>query len=223
VARSRRRLIWILVGLVLLATLGLLALRLASGHVPKFYRDAIRRDAPASHRSSDQMLQRATALASDLKRGGRWQAVFTAEEINGWLAVDFVENHADSLPPGFRDPRVAIEPGRLMLACRYHRGIIDSVLWMSVEPYLIQPGVLAIRIREVRAGWLPVSMQQVLDAIDEAVRRSDLKIEWRQADSDPVAVVSLPPQRQSGEEFTLDTLRLSQDKIALAGTSRKRK
>jgi hypothetical protein len=219
----RRRLIWIVMGLVVLAALGLLAVGHAAGHVPKFYQAAMQVDVAASRRSSDRMLQQGTALASDLKRGGRWQAAFTAAEINGWLAVDLVENHSGSLPPGLRAPRVAIEPGRLMVACRYQHGLINSVLSMSVEPYLIRPGKLAIRIRQLRAGWLPIPMQHVLDAIDEAVRRSDLRIEWRQADSDPVAVVSLPPQRQSGEEFTLDALRLAQDKISLAGTSRKGK
>jgi len=207
----------------LLAALGVVVLYRAARHVPEFYQEAVKVDGAVRRRASDRMLQRATGLASDLKRGGRWQAVFTAEEINGWLAVDLVENHADSLPPGVQDPRAAIEPDRLMLACRYQSGIVASVLSMSVEPYLIRPSVLAIRIRKVRAGRLPVPMQQVLDGIDEAVRRSDLKIEWRQADSDPVAVVSLPPQREAGEEFTLDVLRLTKGKITLGGTSGKKK
>lgn len=211
-----RRLTAIVVLLVVLAVVAAVALWQAARHVPDFYSQALNADAAGQREASDRMLQKAAALASDLKRAGHWQAVFTADEINGWLAVDLVENYGGSLPPGVEAPRVVISPGQIMLGCRYRRALVDSVLWMAVEPYLVRPGVVAIRIRKVRAGWLPVPLQEVLDAIDQAVRQSDLRIEWRQADADPVAEISLPPQ-MAGEGFTLDKFQVFEGKIVAGG------
>ncbi|MHC4177777.1 MAG: hypothetical protein ACYSWU_09725, partial [Planctomycetota bacterium] len=112
----------ILGGLLLLIAAGLCWLYWASQQEPEFYRQAIRVDPSVQKQASDQMLQRAAALGSDVAKEGQWQALFTAEQINGWLAVDFAENFPDALPESFRDPRVEIRPGRMTLAGRLTRG-----------------------------------------------------------------------------------------------------
>ncbi len=50
---------------------------------------------------------------------GHWSAVFTDEQINGWLAADLPEKFPQLLPPEIQDPRVVFAPGQLQLACRY--------------------------------------------------------------------------------------------------------
>jgi hypothetical protein len=110
-----------------------------------------------------------------------------------------------------------------MLGCGYHWGVFHSVLWLEVEPYLAGRNAVAIRIRHMRAGRLPVPMRGVLSSIDEAVRQADLRIEWSQSGGDPVAVISLPPQRDpSGNQFTLDALRVSDGKLFASGTNKGR-
>jgi hypothetical protein len=222
VAHPLRLAVFALAGLVLLAAVVGTALYFAAGHVPPFYRQAIQVEAAVHRQGSDRMLQRSTALASDLKRGGRWAALFTTEEINGWLAVDLVENHRGSLPRGIAAPRVAIDRGRVMLGCRYRLGFLRTVLWLEVEPYLTGPNAVAFRIHQIHAGWLPVPMQQVLASIDEAVRQADLRIEWSQSHGNPVALVSLPPHREAQNRFTLDALRLTEGKLYASGTSKSR-
>jgi hypothetical protein len=76
---------------------------------------------------------------------------------------------------------------------------------------------LAIRIRSARAGAIPVSLSQFLRAISDAARRAKVKIEWRQADGDPVAILSLTPAGGSDKRVLLETLRLGDGKISLAG------
>ena len=65
---------------------------------------------------------------------GRWQALFTAEQINGWMAVDLARNFPNTLPPGVVDPRVDIRPEGVTVACRYLEGAVatteDSSLGM---------------------------------------------------------------------------------------------
>lgn len=212
------------VGLLLVAAAGLFVVWRASRQVPEFYQEAIHGDPEVQAEASDAMLQRATTLASDLKQEGRWEASFTADQINGWLAVDLVKNHSGQLPPSVSDPRVAIEPDRLTVACRFHEGAVDSVLSLSVDVYLPEPNVVAVRIHQARAGALPLPLDSVLDRISEAARRSDLRIKWRQADGDPVAFISLPPPRGPADDLVeIDTLRLGDGEVYVAGTTERRK
>jgi hypothetical protein len=206
-------------GLLLLAAAGLFLVWKASRHVPDFYQEAVRGDPAALGEASDEMIRRATVLSSDLNQEGRWEATFTADEINGWLAVDLVENHPGQLPPAMSDPRVAIEPDGLTLACRFKQGYVDTVLSLTVDAYLAEPNVVALRIRKARAGSLPLPLSAVLKRIDEAARRSRLGINWRQADGDPVAYLSLPSSDGQKEVVQIDTVRLDKGEIYVAGST----
>jgi hypothetical protein len=209
--------------LVLLIAAGLGGLYWALKQQPNFYRRAIQVDPSLQKKASDQMLQRAAALRSDLEKEGRWQALFTAQQINGWLAVDLVENYPDVLPGSFQDPRVQIQPDRMTLACRLKRGTLDGVVTLTVEPYLVEPNVLALRIRGARAGLVPMPLAEILDAVSEAAGQMDLHLRWRRADGDPVALISFSPLRtQDGEFVQIETLQLSEGEIYLAGTTRPR-
>jgi len=210
-------------GLLLVIAAGLCGLYWAFKQQPDFYRQAIQVDSSLQKKASDQMLQRAAALRSDLEQEGRWQALFTAEQLNGWLAVDLVENYPDMLPESFRDPRVEIQPDRMTLACRLKRGTLDGVVTLTVEPYLVEPNVLALRIRRARAGLVPMPLAEILDAVSEAAGRMDLHLRWRRAGGDPVALISFPPPRtQDGKLVQIETLQLSEGEIYLAGTTRPR-
>jgi len=224
VMRKRvRTALFICCGLLPVLGAGLFALYLAWRQVPDFYLQAIDVDPVRQQRASDQMLQRATALYSDVEKGGRWEALFTAEQINGWLAVDLVENHPRALPRSLRDPRVAIDPQRMTLACRMRRGKTDSVVTLTVEPYLPEPNVLAVRICRARAGLLPLPLDGILDSIRETAGRADVHLRWQQADGDPVALISIPPTHgKEGKPVRIETLRLGKGEIYLAGTTGQR-
>ena len=210
-------------GLLLVGVVVLLLVWRASQQVPEFYRQVIRGDAAAQAEASHEMIHRATALASDLEQEGRWQATFSAEQLNGWLAVDLVENHPGQLPSAVSDPRVAIEPDRLSLACRFRQGRFNTVLSLALDAYLAEPNVVAVRIRTARAGSLPMPLEGVVTQISEAVQRAGLRIQWRQADGDPVAMISIPPQSNAqGKRVEIDTFRLGQGEVHVAGTTDRR-
>ena len=122
----------------------------------------------------DQFVVQATALASDLHRPGHWQSLFTADQINAWLALELATNYPDLLPDELQrsasfDPR----PNEATIACRYESGDMAAVLSLTVDAYLHEPNVLALRIRRARAGALPVPLAQVLDSISHAARRAE--------------------------------------------------
>jgi hypothetical protein len=216
--------LWISLALLSAALLVLLCLYLASQYEPPFYREALDADPAEQEKASDQMLQQATALASALKKTGRWESVITADQINGWLAVDMVKNHPNALPPTLCDPRVIIDPDAITVACRFEQSGQSSVISLTVEPYMSELNVLALRIVKARAGLLPMPLGKLFDHITQAAHDMQLHLEWRQSGGHPVALLTLPAAEDDGRQVRIETLRLSDGEIYLAGrTEQKQK
>jgi hypothetical protein len=223
-SRRLRITLWIGFGIPAVLIVGLICVFLALRYVPKFYRDALAVEPETQEKGSDQMLQRTATLVSDVRKPGKWHTRFTAEQINGWLAVDFVKNHLATLPPQFSNPRVAIDSDGIILACRYEGGIVSTVLTLTVEPYLPDENVLALRIVRVRAGLVPMPLGKVLDGISDAARRSEWRIAWRQSGGDPVALLSAPPP-DNAEDLTvkIEAISLGKGEILVSGASERKK
>ena len=158
----------------------LLGVYLAARHEPAFYREVLTTGRPTLEKGSDRMLRKAAALGSVPARPGRWEIRITADEINGWLAVDLPKNHPQALPPTIRDPRVVIHPDEMTIACRFRQNGVDSILSLAIQPYLGQlgnvpgkagPSVLAVRIIRARAGLLPLPLDRVLGGLSQAAPR----------------------------------------------------
>ena len=214
------RLSLIAVVILLAVGAGVLGVYRASQHVPEFYEHALTGDPKAAEDASDEMIEQAAALASDIRKGGQWEAVFTAEQINGWLAVDLERNYPDLLPSSLSDPRVAIEPDQMWIACRLTRRNLKSVVSMAADVYLAEPNVIALRIRRARAGIVPLPLDTVLDKISQKASDLDLDIQWRQAEGDPVVEISIPPPRDEDDKAVrIEALRLGKGKLYLSGST----
>lgn len=188
---------------------------------PEFYRLALAHEPAKLEVASDEMLQHSTALASDVREVGPWQALFTAEQINGWLAVDLPQNHPDFLPAEISEPRVLFKPSRVTLGCRLEQAGITTVASLEVEAYMAQPNVLAVRFCKARAGAVPVPLAPILERCSAAAAASNLRLEWQQASGDPVALITLATRHEPGTEFFLERLELRDGALYLAGRTEK--
>lgn len=220
-SRRIRLILLVLGGLAALIVLALLGLYAAARHEPAFYRKALEIEPAVLEKASGRMIQQSTALVSAVKKEGHWEALFTAEQINGWLAVDMVKNHPRALPAGLHDPRVAIDSKQITVACRFERGGTHGVLTLTVEPYVPEPNMVALRIVKARAGLLPVPLNRVLKGLSQAARNMQLQLQWRQAGGDPVAMLSLPPADH--HPVQIESLRLGEGEIYVEGTTREAK
>lgn len=209
----------VVAALAIVAVAGLLVWTyLATQQVPEFYRQATAADGPKEEQASDEMLQRATALVNDARREGRWEAVFSEAQINGWLAVDLEQNHGELLPAGVSDPRVHIAPDGAVLACRWQEGKVSTVLSLELGIYLADRGKLAMRIKAARAGDLPLPLDQVVQAVNRSAADLNAPVEWFEADGDPVAAVALPmPSGDEGAKVLVDALELRDGQVYVAG------
>ena len=147
---------------------------------------------------------------------GDWEAQFTAEQINGYLAVDLVKQFPELAAPEIRDPRIELRSGGATLAFRYEGPAASSVVSLAVEAYLAEPNVVALRIRQARAGVLPLPLDDVLEAISRAAAAADVNLRWRQTDGDPVALVTFksPP---GGPRLAIEKLDLREGLLYVAG------
>jgi len=217
VMSKRARLLWIAFGLGAVIGLFLLSLFLASRHVPKFYRKALDVDPKKQADAGKRMLQQIAALGGAIQQDLPWEAVLTAEEINGWLSADLAKSFPNALPPNFRNPRVAIDRNGVTIACLGELDHSWSVVNLTVEPYMAKPDVLALKIVNVRAGLLPVPMKQVLDQLSRLAQRLDLHIEWRQANGAPVALLSMPANQKTKRSLHIESLKLDEGQISISG------
>ena len=97
-------------------------------------------------------------------------------------------------------------------------GIVSTVLTLTVEPYVPEENVLALRIVRVRAGLVPMPLEKVLDGISDAARRSEWRLEWRQSGGDPVALLSAPPPDNERDlAVKIETIRLGKGDIFVSG------
>ena len=187
--------------------------------VPDFYHEAVTRDPHEQQEPRDQFVAQATLLASDLHRTGRWQSLFTEEQINAWMALELAAHYPELLPKELHDPRVLIRDKEITAACRFENNEMAAVLSLTMDAYLQNTHTLALRIRRARAGALPVPLGQILDTFSQVARQLDLRLEWRKIQGDPVALISFASGGHSpSDEFRLQAIELRNGELFLSGT-----
>jgi hypothetical protein len=192
----------------------------ATKHEPQFYRQALEVDRTKHAVAGDQLEKNVLDLHNEVRRAGRWEAVFTQSQVNGWLAVDLPEKFGKSVPKTISDPRVRIDERAIHIAARYDDGKVESVVSLVLSAHLTnEPNEIAVRIEKARAGLLPLPLKKFLDKIRASAKSAELDLRWAQADGDPVAIVRLPEEHPEygGRIVRIDTLELRDGEVYVAG------
>jgi hypothetical protein len=223
---SVRRHLKLAIGLALLPLLLLavaaLVLYRGTQHVPEFYRQTL---APAASpqqqiEAGDNFERQVLELHNATAKPGRWDAEFTDEQVNAWLAAFLPRNHPHALPADVREPRVKLSPRSAQVAWRQRHGWLETVISLQADVYLTdQPNQIAIQVRAVRAGWVPLPLAEIVDGVSTAARDGGLDLTWSQHEGDPVALLRVPVRHPQYEhrELHLDTLELEDGKLRLSG------
>jgi hypothetical protein len=218
VRRSLRTICLACGGLLLLAGGMGVAVYHASQQVPDFYEQALAADVVRQEVASRQMLQQATSLVSETQKPGVWQAEFSDEQINGWLAVDLEQKHPDALPQQVSDPRVAIRPDGARIGWRWNTEGLSTVFWLDMDVYLAQPNVLALVIRGAQAGTVPLPLSRVLDEVTRVASSLELQVSWVESDGHPTALLKIPPPEEEDDKAVIvEDVELRDGSIYLSG------
>jgi hypothetical protein len=157
--------------------------------------------------ASTEMFNRSQRLLQQTKKpGGAWKAVFTAEQINGFLAVDLPKQLQGAVRQQVQDPRVVIEGDHVTLYCRVEHPNLSAVVSIEVEPFVpAERDTVGLRVVSVNAGSLPLPLGKVQALLAQAASQSSIPLRWSEEDGDPVALITLPTTKQ-GRQVELETL-----------------
>jgi len=206
------------VALLIVLVAALWAAYQAVRRVRPFYQQALQLDAQELKRGSREMESRAAALYSDTQQPGRWQAVFTDEQINGWLSVQLAQSHADQLPEGVREPRVAISPEAVTLGFRTSLGGTETVVTVDAAAFVTDSGAIAVRLASVHAGTLPLPVLQVADEIATACQGLSLPVRWTRLEGQPVAMIDVQGNASAdGRQIVIDSIELGEGSLYVEG------
>jgi hypothetical protein len=186
-------------------------------HVPEFYSQALSVGEAELQKSNREMLRRTAALNNDLKRSGKWQALFTDRQINGWLAVDVPKNHPDLLPPEVNSPRVHITVDGVFAGAQFD-GEVSAVVSVEFAVRLTATNILAVRIKKARIGDVPWPLDRAVDEVVTAAASWGFVVEQTHSDGDPLLLVTLPHDLHDGRRrVLLEHLELRDGEVFVSG------
>ncbi len=190
--------------------------------VPEFYAQATK-NLPEDTAAENLRLQRdVRQLQEDAAHPGSWDAAFTDRQINAWLIQELPKKLPQLLAKGVSDPRIVIEEGRLLLAARYLHKRIDTVVSMEIHVELTeQPNMLAIKVKNLCAGALPIPLDRCLKGITREAAKGDIDIRWDLTNNGPVALVNVPSKHPKYvvNPVVVESVALTAGRLELAGHS----
>ena len=187
-------------------------------HEPSFYREMVRLPRAKREAKAKRFVSHSLQLRNDICNEPEWEAVFTDEEVNAWLAEDLVTYFADQLPPEVHEPRVLFEMDRVTLAFVLDDRPVKSVVWVVARPRVPRENVLELTIEKIRAGMLPVPADRVLDRIVGVARGQGLDVSWKREGKLPVATIRYTPH-EGRDDVKLERVQIHKGEIRLAGRS----
>ncbi len=185
---------------------------------PSYYRAIVSLPRAQSELKAKHFVAQSLQLRNDICNEPTWEAVFSDQEVNAWLAEDLVTHFADQLPPEVHDPRVLFETNRVILAFQLEKSGIQSVISVVARPRVPEGNTVELTLEKIRAGILPVPADNVLDHIIDHARRHGVDVQWRKQDGYPVVVLRYTPNL-SRDDVQLEELDIRNGQIRLAGHS----
>lgn len=178
---------WVLIaaGVLSVALLVVLASGwLAFQHIPSWY-DPPRVTASDLPRVRSSLPRTYQAFTDAVVGGGRFEFELSSRTLNEWIAArgHLWPDSGEVVPQWFAEPVVAFEEDRIILAGRYERGELRTVV--SVHLRLdVREDAIVVRVEKLASGSLKVPRDAVIDVLKERIdalrsRRKSLPDSWR--------------------------------------------
>lgn len=217
---------WLLGGLAICAVILVVGGRLiwALYQVPEFYAKAaaaLPTNPQQRKQAAKQLVQETTNLVNSIQHQPRWSAEFQQADVNSWLTEELtLEKYSELLPEDIRDPRVVIESSAIQVGFQMKYKAWTGIASVRVRPWVTKEHQLALEIEQIRAGLVPIPLQETLRQLSKRLEESGFEVVWRQGESgNDVAVIDL--NRKDGKHLTLESLTLSEGTLRIIGRSAK--
>ena len=188
--------------------------------VPEFYTRATESLPSSTVEASQHLQQEVEQLQSDAAKIGSWTATFSDDQINAWLIEELPKKFPQLLARGASEPRIVIENGRLLAAVRYRDRRIDTVISCQLSVELTeQPNMLALQVNHLKAGALPLPLNNFLKGITQEAAKGGVDIRWDGTESGPIALVTVPSEHPGyvRTPVIVESIQLADGNLILAG------
>lgn len=212
-----RRRWWFVLGAISAVGALICGIALALWYTPAFYIETREADSQVVVREQQakEFAQRATQLDGAIRNDEQWSGEFSQDQINGFLAHELPLKFSEWLPTKMSDPRVRLTAGEIDIAFRYQRGWWRGTVHAQVRPHVLSPRQLALEIKTIRAGAIPIPAAQPLDEIVSEMRKAGWQVQWRPAKDGELLVIDLRPEVAS--QVSLDGLDIQPGVLRFAG------
>lgn len=218
---------------------GLLALLLTVWLVvttpPTFYQRVFGLGPDAESLAGQFVTESASVIAA-ADREGPWGVEMSQHAINSWLGQDLPRNHPELLGRSawgrLSQPRVEFAPKLARIGIKVTAWGVTAVAWAEVEVSLRATNQFALTVRRAGLGSLPLPRDAVLRECGNRLARAGLEADMQRFRDRSLLLVTLPEQlaerptgpaqglRQPGRRWQIDSLRLDEAVLTLAGSSR---
>src|SRR5262245_34461794 len=212
-----KRLLWIVIILAVVASIPA-GIWFSLTYQPSYYRAMVLQSREQREGKARKFVAQSLQLRNDICNEPSWEAVFTDQEVNAWLAEDLVRHFADQLPPEVNEPRVLFELDRVIFAFQLRQRGVQSVITVVARPRIPEGNTVELTLEKIRAGILPVPADNILDRIIEYGKAHEIDVEWSRKDGYPVVVMRYTPNLDR-EDVRLEELQIRVGQIRLAGRS----
>ena len=215
--KNTKRLLWV-AGILAIVSATPAGVWLSLTYQPSYYRAMVLQSREQRQGKARKFVAQGLQLRNDICNEPNWEAVFSDQEVNAWLAEDLVTHFADHLPPEVHEPRVLFELDRIVLAFELRQRGIDSVITVVARPRVPAGNTVELTLEKIRAGILPVPADNVLDRIVEYARFLGVDVEWMRRDGYPVVLIRYTPNLQR-DDVELEEVQIRTGQLRLAGRS----
>jgi hypothetical protein len=215
--KKSRRLLW---SGIILGTLSALPAGawLCLTYQPSYYRDMVLQTRKQRAGQAKKFVAQSLQLRNDICNEPMWEAVFSDQEVNAWLAEDLVTHFADQLPPEVNEPRVLFELDHIILAFQLRQRGVQSVITVVARTRVPEGNTVELTLEKIRAGILPVPADNVLDRVIEYARARGIDVEWTRRDGYPVVLIRYTPNLDR-DDVQLEEVQIRAGQLRLAGRS----
>ncbi len=191
---------------------------------PPFYHSAsqLPPDSDTVRKLSKAMTQQVMQFADEIRNEPTFEADFTEEQVNAWLADELERKHSRLLPKEMGRPRVHFSDRQFEIACQYRHDVVTTVASGTVSAWVTDDHLLALEVDSLRAGRIPLPIASILEPLVRQLRSQNRRAEWRQVNGHEVLVVDLLGVDDGGRggdkvDRVLETVELKPGVIRLKG------
>lgn len=193
--------------------------------VPDFYANAskgIPQEPAQRKEAAKHLVQETTNLVNNIKHSDQWAASFKQSDINSWFVEELhQEKYEDVIPEGVSDPRLMIRNERLQLGFRFREKGWSGIVSLQLKPWIQNENQLAIEIESIRAGIVPIPLEDMLQQLSKQLVDSGWDVTWNHTNGHDVAVINL--RQEKPDSPVLESLLIDEGEVRISGRSKANK